>query len=39
MRCIHFYQDNARVPRQVAALEAGDFDAFLALVAESERSS
>lgn len=39
MRCIHFYQDNARVPRQVAALEAGDFDAFLALVAESGRSS
>jgi len=39
MRCIHFYQDNARVPRQVAALEAGDFDTFLALVAESGRSS
>ncbi len=39
MRCIHFYQDNARVPKQVAALEAGNFDAFLALVAESGRSS
>lgn len=39
LRCIHFYQDNARVPKQVAALKAGDFDAFLALVAESGRSS
>ncbi len=39
MRCIHFYQDNARVPKQVAALEAGNFDVFLALVAESGRSS
>lgn len=39
MRCIHFYQDNARVPRQVEALRSGDFDAFLALVTESGRSS
>lgn len=39
MRCVHFYQDNARVPRQVAALEAGDFEAFLSLVKESGRSS
>lgn len=39
MRCIHFYQDNARVPQQVAALEAGDFDRFLELVKESGRSS
>ena len=39
LRCIHFYQENARVPRQVAALRAGDFDAFLALVRESGRSS
>ena len=39
MRCIHFYQDNARVPRQVAALQAGDFETFLQLVTESGRSS
>ena len=39
MRCIHFYQDNARVPRQVAALRSGDFDEFLRLIAESGRSS
>ena len=39
LRCIHFYRENARVPRQVAALENGDFDAFLALVKESGRSS
>ena len=38
-RAIHFYEDNARVPRQVAALEQGDFDAFLKLVTESGRSS
>ena len=39
LRCVHFYQDNARVPRQVAALEAGDFDRFLELVKESGQSS
>ncbi|MGM9604326.1 MAG: galactokinase [Faecousia sp.] len=39
MRCIHFYQDNARVPKQVAALQAGDFDTFLRLISESGRSS
>ena len=39
MRCIHFYQENARVPKQVAALENGDFDAFLELVEESGHSS
>ena len=39
MRCIHFYQDNARVPKQVAALQAGDFETFLHLIAESGRSS
>ncbi len=39
LRCIHFYQENARVPRQVEALEAGDFDAFLALIKESGYSS
>ncbi len=39
MRCVHFYQENARVVKQVAALESGDFDAFLALVKESGFSS
>ena len=39
MRCIHFYQENARVPRQVAALEHGDFDGFLKLLKESGYSS
>ncbi len=39
LRAVHFYQENARVPRQVAALEAGDFDAFLTLVKQSGYSS
>ena len=39
MRAIHFYQDNARVPRQVEALEKGDFEGFLALVKQSGYSS
>ncbi len=39
MRCIHFYQENARVPQQVAALRQGDFDKFLALVKQSGYSS
>ena len=39
MRAIHFYQENARVPQQVAALRAGDFDQFLALVKQSGYSS
>ena len=39
LRALHFYQDNARVPRQVAALRNGDFDAFLRLVTESGHSS
>jgi len=39
MRCIHFYQENARVPRQVAALREGDFEKFLSLIRESGRSS
>lgn len=39
LRAIHFYEDNARVPRQVAALEQGDFSGFLKLVTESGRSS
>ncbi|MGN0998524.1 MAG: galactokinase [Faecousia sp.] len=39
MRAIHFYQENARVPKQVAALENGDFDTFLGLVKQSGYSS
>ena len=39
MRAIHFYQENERVPQQVAALEQGDFDKFLTLVKESGFSS
>ena len=39
MRCIHFYQENARVPQQVAALRAGDFKKFLTLVKQSGYSS
>ena len=39
LRAVHFYQDNARVPQQVAALQAGDFDRFLALIKESGQSS
>ena len=39
LRAVHFYQENARVPKQVAALEAGDFDTFLKLIKESGYSS
>ncbi len=39
LRCIHFYNENERVPKQVAALENGDFERFLDLVKESGRSS
>ena len=39
MRCIHFYQENARVPLQVTALEQGDFDTFLSLIKQSGYSS
>ena len=39
MRAIHFYQENARVPQQVAALNSGDFDTFLSLVKQSGYSS
>ena len=35
MRAIHFYQENARVPQQVAALKEGNFDKFLSLVKQS----
>ena len=39
LRAIHIYNDNARVPRQIRALQDGDFDRFLQLVNESGRSS
>ena len=39
MRAIHFYQENARVTQQVAALKSGDFDRFLALIKQSGYSS
>ena len=39
MRCIHFYQENARVSQQVAALKEGDFEKFLSLVKQSGYSS
>ena len=39
MRAIHFYQENDRVPQQVAALENGDFDAFLQLIKQIGYSS
>ncbi len=39
LRAVHFYQDDARVPKEVQALEAEDFDTFLGLVKDSGRSS
>ena len=39
LRAIHFYAENARVPKQVMALEQGDFSEFLRLVKESGQSS
>ena len=39
LRAVHFYGDTARVPKQVAALETGDFPQFLQLIRESGRSS
>jgi galactokinase len=39
LRAFHFYEDNDRVPQQVAALQRGDFDTFLRLVTESGNSS
>ena len=39
LRAIHFYQENARVPQQVAALREGDFEKFLSLVKQSGYSS
>ena len=39
MRAIHEYNENRRVPQQVACLEKGDFDGFLRLAKESGYSS
>ena len=39
LRAIHFYGDNARVPKQVKALQDGDFATFLNLMKDSGRSS
>lgn len=39
LRAVHIYQENARVPQQVAALKAGDFEKFLGLVKQSGYSS
>jgi len=39
LRAMHFFEENARVPKQAEALESGNFDAFLGLVKESGRSS
>ena len=39
LRALHFYAENDRVPKQVRALKDNDFDAFLALIKESGRSS
>ena len=39
LRAVHFYQENARVPKQVEALEKGDFETFLKLIKESGYSS
>ena len=39
MRAIHFYQENARVVKQVEALRNGDFDTYLKLMKESGFSS
>ena len=39
LRAIHFYDDNNRVIKQVAALRSGDFTEFLRLIKESGRSS
>ncbi len=39
LRAIHFFEENARVPLQAAALRAGDMDAFRQLMLASGRSS
>ena len=39
MRAIHFFEENARVPMQVKALQDGDFNTYLKLMCESGLSS
>ena len=39
LRAMHFYNDNARVLKEVAALKSGDFDTFKATILESGFSS
>ena len=39
MRAMHEYNENRRVPEQVACLEKGDFEGFLGLIRESGFSS
>jgi len=39
LRAIHFFNDNVRVEKQVAALKQGDIDTFLKCVIESGESS
>ena len=39
LRCLHIFNENRRVAKQVEALQKGDFETFLQLVAESGRSS
>ncbi|MDO4621982.1 MAG: galactokinase family protein [Eubacteriales bacterium] len=39
LRAIHFFDENARVDEEVAALQKGDFEAFKAIAMESGQSS
>lgn len=39
LRAMHFYGDNARVEKEVAALKSGDFEEFKKCIIESGRSS
>ena len=39
LRAIHFFRENARVPRQIDALEQGNLTGFFELVKQSGRSS
>ena len=39
LRAIHFFEENERVPKQVAALEQNDFDTYLQLMKQSGYSS
>ncbi len=39
LRAMHFYADNARVEKEVAALRAGDFESFKSYILESGNSS